>query len=73
MNSVDGPRAGGQLQEALDLLACTVKEGARHGFFEVRVTCEVGSAGKRHMVIHAGKSHKFVFPLNEIAKPNCNP
>jgi len=54
------------LQAALDLLAREIREGARHGFFEVHVTCEVGNGGKRHMVVHAGKSRKFTIPMSEI-------
>lgn len=66
MNGVDGPSVGAQLQAALDRLAHEVKEGVRHGFFNVHVTCEIGKGGKRHMVVHAGKSHKFTIPMNEI-------
>ena len=73
MDSVNSPSMGPQLQAALDLLECTVREGATHGFFEVHVTCEVRSGGTRHMVIVAGKSHKFAFPMNEVAKPNSDP
>ena len=66
MDGVDGPRVGPQLQAALDQLVFAVKEGARHGFFEVHVTCEIGNGGKRQMVIHAGKNYRFTFPVNEI-------
>lgn len=66
MNGVDGPGVGPQLRAALDRLADEVKDGLRHGFFEIHVTCETGSGAKRHMVIQAGKSHKFTIPVSEI-------
>jgi len=36
MNGVDGPCVGSQLRAALDRLADEVKEGLRHGFFEIQ-------------------------------------
>ena len=50
---------GGQIREALDRLEGLVVEGLRHGFFDYSIACEVGNGGKRHLVIRAGKSHKF--------------
>jgi hypothetical protein len=66
MNGVDGLGVGQQLRTALDCIADEVKEGLRHGFFELSVICETGSGGKRHLVIQAGKSHKFTIPSDEI-------
>jgi hypothetical protein len=66
MNGVSGQGVGPQLRAALNRLTDEVNEGLRHGFFEIRVTCETGSGAKRHMLIQAGKSHKFTIPVNEI-------
>ena len=49
----------GQLAEALVHLETVVVEGLRHGYFEYTITCEIGNGRKRHLVVRAGKSHKF--------------
>ena len=56
----------GQLREALDRLEGLVVDGLRHGFFDYSIACEVGSGGKRQLVIRAGKSHKFTIPEDEL-------
>jgi hypothetical protein len=66
MDGVDGQDVGPQLRAALKRLVDEAIEGLRHGYFELRVTCETGSGGKRHMTIQAGKSHKFTIPIIEI-------
>ena len=58
--------ARGQIREALDRLEGLVVDGLKHGFFDYAITCEVGSGGKRHLVICAGKSHKFTIPAEEV-------
>lgn len=57
---------GDQSREALDCLAGLVVEGLKHGFFDYSITCEIGNGGKRHLVIGAGKSHKFTIPADEV-------
>lgn len=59
---------GPQVREALDRLAGLVVDGLKHGFFEFTLECEVGSGGKRHLVIRAGKSHKFTIPAEELPR-----
>jgi hypothetical protein len=58
----------GQAREALDRLEGLVVEGLKHGFFEYSIACEVGSGGKRQLVISAGKSHKFTIPEDEVPR-----
>jgi hypothetical protein len=43
-----------------------VVDGLKHGFFDYSIACEVGNGGKRHLVIRAGKSHKFTIPAEEV-------
>jgi hypothetical protein len=63
------PRAHcGQTAEALAHLEKVVVDGLRHGFFEYAITCEIGSGGKRHLVIRAGKSLKFTIPEDELPR-----
>lgn len=56
-----------QVREALDRLEELVVEGLKHGFFHYSIACEIGTGGKRHLVIHAGKSHKFTIPTEEVS------
>jgi hypothetical protein len=56
----------GQIAEALAHLEQIVVEGLKHGFFECSIACEMGSGGKRQLVIRAGKSHKFTIPEEEL-------
>ncbi len=56
----------GQIREALDRLDALVVDGLRHGFFDYSITCELGNGGKRHLIIRAGKSHKFTIPAEEV-------
>ena len=58
--------AGRQVREALDRLEGLVVDGLKHGFFDYSIACEVGNGGKRHLVIRAGKSHKFTIPADEV-------
>jgi hypothetical protein len=60
-----GPKSG-QVREALDRLERLVVDGLRHGFFDYSIACEVGNGRKRHLVIRAGKSHKFTIPADEV-------
>lgn len=59
---------GAQAREALDCLLALVVDGLRHGFFEYSIECEVANGGKRHLVIRAGKSHKFTIPADELPR-----
>jgi hypothetical protein len=45
-----------------------VVDGLRHGFFNCSIACEICSGGKRHLVIRAGKSHKFTIPEDEVPR-----
>jgi hypothetical protein len=58
----------GQIAEALAHLEKIVVEGLKHGFFDCSIACEIGNGGKRHLVIRAGKSHKFTIPEEELPR-----
>ena len=55
----------GQVREALDRLEGLVVDGLKHGFFRCSIACETLN-GKRHVVIEAGKNHKFTIPEHEV-------
>ena len=58
----------GQIAEALAHLEKVVVEGLRHGFFECSIASEIGTGGKRQLVIRAGKSNKFTIPEEELPR-----
>jgi hypothetical protein len=59
---------GAQLRDALDRIEELVVDGLRHGFFEYSLACEIGKDGRRELVIHAGKSHKFTIREDELPR-----
>jgi hypothetical protein len=54
------------LAQAMDRLSREVRDGPRHGFFELTVACEIVKGGKRGLTIKAGKNHRFTIPEEEI-------
>ena len=51
--------------------ACGLDRGDRtpkRGFFDYSIACEIGNGGKRHLVIRAGKSHKFTISKEEVPR-----
>ncbi len=54
------------LDQALERLTREVRDGLRHGFFELTVACEIVKGGKRGLTIKAGKNHRFTIPEEEI-------
>lgn len=55
-----------QIREMFDGLQGLVLDGLKHGFFDYSINCEIGNRGNRHVVIRAGKSHKFTIPEDEV-------
>jgi hypothetical protein len=54
------------IDQARDRRSREVRDGLRHGFFELSVTCEIVKGGKRGLTIKAGKNHRFTIPEEEI-------
>ena len=59
-----------EFQRAMERLESEIREGMRHGFFELSVACEVIKDGKRRLIIRAGKSYQFVIPEEEVRLSN---
>ena len=57
-----------QLAWALALLEKIVIDGLQHGFFDYSIECEMGKDRKRHLVIRAGKSHKYTIREDELPR-----
>ena len=55
------------LERAMERLYREVRDGLRHGFFELTVAGEIVKGGKRGLTIKAGKNHRFVIPEDEIS------
>ena len=53
------------LDKAIRRLLIELTEGLRHGFFEYTVSCEVVGHERRQLVLHAGKSYRFLIPKDE--------
>jgi len=47
------------VRSALALLESLLVDGIRHGHFDYSLTCELGTNGRRLLIVKAGKSHKF--------------
>ena len=52
----------------MDRLIREVRDGLRHGFFELSVACEIvkGGKGNRGLIIKAGKTYRYTIPKEEI-------
>jgi hypothetical protein len=54
------------LDQALERLTREVRDGLRHGHFELTIVGEIVKGRKRGLTIKAGKSHRFTIPEEEI-------
>jgi hypothetical protein len=57
-----------QVRSALDLIERLVVEGIKHGHFDYAVSCEMGTNGRRLLIVKAGKSHKFSIAEAEVPR-----
>jgi hypothetical protein len=55
-----------ELRRAFRKLESEIRDGLRHGFFELSVTSGVIAAGKRRLTIRSGKSFQFIVPEEEL-------
>jgi hypothetical protein len=55
-----------QMEKARECLIREIDEGLRHGFFDLRVVCEMINGKKRRLTIKAGKNHRFTIPAEDI-------
>ena len=65
-NRSSAPANANQFNEARAHLEELFLDGLKHGFFDYSIACEIGNGGKRHLVIRAGKSHKFTIPESDL-------
>jgi hypothetical protein len=63
-----GRRYHRPLAQALALLERIVIDGLKHGYFNCSIECEMGERRSRHIVIRAGKSHKYTIREDELPR-----
>jgi hypothetical protein len=65
---MDDPFCGAkhEFQRAFRKLESEIRDGLRHGFFELSVTCELINEGKRRLTIRSGKSFQFIIAEEEV-------
>jgi hypothetical protein len=56
------------VRSALDLVESLIVEGLKHGHFDYSLTCELGTNGRRLLIVKAGKSHKFAIEGNDVPR-----
>jgi hypothetical protein len=54
------------VRSALDFIEGLLIEGIRHGHFDYSLTCEMGTNGRRLLIVRAGKSHKFTIEGTDV-------
>jgi hypothetical protein len=61
------PSGTSSRDRALSRIVAEIDAGLQHGYFSYTVTCEVIGAGRRRVVLHAGKTYQFVIGGDECA------
>lgn len=56
------------VRSALDLIESLLVEGLKHGHFDYSLTCELGTNGRRLLIVKAGKSHKFTIEGPDVPR-----
>jgi hypothetical protein len=57
-----------RLAQALAQLERIVIDGLQHGFFDCSIECEMDKRRVRHLVIRAGKSHRYTIRDDELPR-----
>jgi len=63
-----GGNTKSQFDEAIDTIIEQVRDGLRHGFFELAVGAELINGQKRALTVKCGKSYRFIISAAEIEK-----
>ena len=56
-------------QNVNEILARLEKElikGLQHGHSDLAVSCAIGNKGQREVVVKAGRSYKFIVPMDKV-------
>ena len=55
----------GQLAKAMAKLEAELRDGLKHGFFDVTIACRMLNKGDRELVIKAGKIYRYTITEEE--------
>lgn len=70
--NTEGQRDKGHLASTRDRvlrrIIAEIVDGLAHGFFDLRVSCELIGHGRRRLVLHAGKTYQFVIPAGDCER-----
>lgn len=62
-----GPRAGSRaFDKLMDEIRAILIDGIKHGFFNGEIVVEKGRAGRREVLISAGKSYRHLIELDDL-------
>ena len=56
------------VRSALELVEGLLIDGIKHGHFDYSVTCEMGTGGRRLLIVKAGKSHQFSIMESDVPR-----
>ena len=65
MNSQGHPERPAAIDQALGRVLAEIHAGLQHGYFEYTISCEILGHERRELVLHAGKSYRFLIPKDE--------
>ena len=57
----------GQLVKAMAKIDAEVRDGLKHGHFEITITCRIANKGARELVVKAGKNHRYLITEEEAS------
>lgn len=57
-----------QTSMALRRIEEEIREGLRHGFFQIILECKVANGKQRDLVVKAGKHHRYLISEEEARK-----
>ena len=60
--------AQSELDAAVEKLLVEVREGVKHGFFDISISCEIMHGQKRRLTIKAGKNYRFIIPEEDLRR-----
>jgi hypothetical protein len=69
VNSQPNPECAGVINQALHRVVGEIHDGLHHGYFEFTISCEIVGQERRQLVLHAGKSYRFLIPKGECVVP----
>ncbi len=62
------PTTFAPVSAALERIQTEVLEGLQHGFFSLKIECEIINGKKRRVIVEAGKKYQFVIPEEDVAE-----